>query len=75
MTEQCFALTDSDLDEVSGGVPNLGGLRLLPNVPGRAEGLYVGGCISPVRRSHPAGASGAAWNDSSAPILNLRQAA
>ncbi len=43
MTEERLTLTDTELDEVSGGKPNIGGYTYC-NVPGRPEGLYAGGC-------------------------------
>jgi len=46
MDEQRFALTDSDLDDVSAGAPNLGWYTYCNNGQ-RPEGLYVGGCTSP----------------------------
>lgn len=43
MTEDRLKLTDTELDEVSGGKPNIGGYTYC-NVPWKQEGLYVGGC-------------------------------
>ena len=46
MTTATRNLTDTDLNEVAGGQPNLGGYTYC-NVPGTREGLYVGGCPTP----------------------------
>jgi hypothetical protein len=43
MTTATRDLTDADLNEVSGGRPNLGGYVYCNN-PGTYEGLYVGSC-------------------------------
>jgi hypothetical protein len=43
MNDDHCALIDSDLENVSGGGPNIGGYTYCNN-PGVREGLYVGGC-------------------------------
>jgi hypothetical protein len=45
MTLATRNLTETDLNEVSGGKPNLGGYTYC-FIPGTREGLYVGGCPS-----------------------------